>query len=39
LGFSGDFHGHRSEKYLAHAGILHSSIPQDISGIFWRFTP
>ncbi len=34
--FSGDFHFHRSGKSLAHAGVLHSLMPEDISGIFRR---
>ncbi len=35
--FSGDLHGHLSGDSLAYAGTLHSSMPEDISGIFRRF--
>ncbi len=35
--FSGDLQGHRSGESLAYAGTLHSSMPEDISGIFRRF--
>ena len=36
--FSGDLHDHRLGEFLSYAGILHSSMPEDISGIFRRFT-
>ncbi len=35
--FSWDLHD-QSEEFLSYAGILHSSVPEDISGIFRRFT-
>ncbi len=36
--FSWDLHDHQSEEFLSYAGILHSSVPEDISGILRRFT-
>jgi hypothetical protein len=36
--FSGDFHGHRPRKSLALAGIFHSSMAEEISGIFRRIS-
>jgi hypothetical protein len=36
--FSGDLHDHQLGEFLSYAGILHSSMPEDISGIFRRFT-
>jgi hypothetical protein len=35
---SGDLHDHQSGELLSYAGILHSSMPEDISGIFRRVT-
>jgi hypothetical protein len=35
--FFRDLHGHRSGESLAYAGILHSSMSEDISGNFRRF--
>ncbi len=34
----GDLHDHQLGEFLSYAGILHSSMPEDISGIFRRFT-
>ena len=34
--FSWDLHDHQSEEFFSYAGILHSSVPEDISGIFRR---
>ncbi len=31
--FSGDLHDHQSRESLSYADILHSSMPEDISGI------
>jgi hypothetical protein len=36
--FSEDLHGHQLGESLSYSGILHSSMPEDISGIFLRFT-
>ena len=36
--FSGDLHDHQSGEFLSYAGILYSLMPEDISGIFRRFT-
>jgi hypothetical protein len=36
--FSGDLHDHQLGEFLSYAGILHSSMPKDIFGIFRRFT-
>jgi hypothetical protein len=35
--FSGDSHVHQSGEFLSYAGILHSSMLEDIYGIFRRF--
>ncbi len=35
--FSGNLHGHWSGESFACVGILHSSMTEDISVIFWRF--
>ena len=34
--FSWDLHDHQSEEFFSYAGILHSSMSEDISGIFRR---
>ncbi len=34
--FFGDLHDHQSEELLSYASILHSSMPEDNSGIFRR---
>ncbi len=36
--FSGNLHDHLSGEFLSYAGILQSSMPEDSSGIFRRFT-
>jgi hypothetical protein len=36
--FSRDLHDHQLGEFLSYAGILHSSMPEDISGIFRIFT-